>query len=119
MISLIDVEKLTDVTYQQILKLNERTRCTHDGDSRLVRGSIEQLPRQHRRSLIAIPELARIPVLGKSIHGQLPVEVIFRLRLQLLKLILSCIALAVKFFQRGKSVARQLSSLLSTKPTLT
>jgi hypothetical protein len=40
-ISLIDVEKLIDVTYQQILKLNERTRCTHDGDFRLVCGSIE------------------------------------------------------------------------------
>jgi hypothetical protein len=117
-ISLIAVEKLTDVTYQQILKLNERARCTHDGDSRLVRGSIEQLPRQHLRSLIAVPELTHIPVLGESIHGKLPVEVIFSLRLQLLKLVLSCIALAVKFFQRGKSVARQLSSLLSTKPEL-
>lgn len=117
-ISLIVVKKLTSMTYQQILKLNERTRCTHDGDSRLVRGSIEQLPCQHRRSLIAVPELAYIPVLGESIHGKLPIEVIFSLRLQLLKLVLSCIALAVKFFQRGKSVARQLSSLLSTKPEL-
>lgn len=104
-ISLIAVEELISMTYQQIFKLNERAWCTHDGDFRLVRGSIEQLPRQHRCSLIAVPELTYIPVLGESIHGKLPVKVVFSLRLQLLKLVLSCIALVVKFFQRGKSVA--------------
>lgn len=75
---------------------------------------MEQLASEYCCSLVAVPELARIPILCESFHGQFALKVIFRLPLQRFKLFLSCIPLAVKFFQCTQGTGGQLSSLLSS-----
>jgi hypothetical protein len=49
--------------------------------------------------------LTCIPVLGERVHGKFSFEVIFGLAFEFFKLFLSCIPLAIKFLQGGKSIA--------------
>lgn len=59
------------------------------------------------------PKLTRVPILSKSIHAQLSLELIFSLGLQVLKLLGTGIALAVEVLQSGESGGGELASLLS------
>lgn len=65
--------------YKEVSELYKCTGRAHNRDCCLISGAIKQLPCKHCGSLVAVPELAGIPVLSKSVHGQFPLKVIFRL----------------------------------------
>jgi hypothetical protein len=119
-----------NIAYHEILELDEGTRCRHNSDPCIIRCTFEKLPCKRSSSFVAVlctlfsypltasfpgkmsesyPELTRIPVLRKRIHAQLPLKLILRLHLQILKLLQPGIALAVEFLQCVESTSRELS----------
>ena len=93
------------LSYKEVFELDECTGCRNNGYPCVVCCTVEELAGEDHSSLIAVPKLTRIPVFGESIHGEFAFEVIFGLAFELLKLFLSCVPLAVEFFQCCEGIA--------------